>query len=47
MSDLDGVKKERPLTHDLIGSDKVDGTNVYRSNGDKIGTIERIMIDKY
>ncbi len=38
---------ERRETHDLIGSDKVDGTNVYRSNGDKIGTIERIMIDKY
>ena len=30
----------------LIGSDKVEGTNVYRSNGDKIGSIERIMIDK-
>jgi hypothetical protein len=38
---------ERRETHDLIGSDKVEGTNVYRSNGDKIGTIERIMIDKY
>jgi len=30
----------------LIGSDKVEGTPVYRSNGDRIGTIERIMIDK-
>jgi hypothetical protein len=30
----------------LIGSDKVEGTNVYRSNGDKVGQIERIMIDK-
>jgi hypothetical protein len=38
---------ERRETHDLIGSDKVVGTNVYRSNGDKIGQIERIMIDKY
>ena len=37
---------ERRETHDLIGSDKVEGTNVYRSNGDKIGAIERIMIDK-
>jgi len=30
----------------LIGSDKVDGTAVRRSNGDKVGTIERVMIDK-
>jgi PRC-barrel domain len=30
----------------LIGSDKVEGTDVYRSNGDKIGKIERVMIDK-
>jgi PRC-barrel domain len=33
-------------THSLIGSDRVEGTNVYRSNGDKIGSIERVMIDK-
>lgn len=33
-------------THDLIGSDKVEGTKVYRSNGDKIGQIERIMLEK-
>lgn len=33
-------------THDLIASDKVEGTNVYRSNGDHIGHIERVMIDK-
>ena len=26
----------------LIGSDKVEGTNVYRSNGDKVGQIERV-----
>ena len=37
---------ERRETHDLIGSDKVEGTNVYRSNGDKIGQIERIMLEK-
>jgi len=30
----------------LIGSDKVEGTSVYRANGDRIGTIERVMIDK-
>jgi len=30
----------------LIGSDKVEGTAVRRTDGDKIGTIERVMIDK-
>ncbi len=33
-------------TATLIGSDKVEGTAVYRSNGDKVGSIERVMIDK-
>jgi len=33
-------------TATLIGSDKVEGTPVYRSNGDKVGSIERVMIDK-
>jgi PRC-barrel domain len=33
-------------TTSLIGSDKVEGTPVYRSNGDKVGRIERVMIDK-
>jgi hypothetical protein len=33
-------------TSNLIGSDKVEGTPVYRSNGDRVGQIERIMIDK-
>src|SRR3954454_1375036 len=32
--------------HDLIGSDRVEGTNVYRSDGQKIGEIERVMLDK-
>ena len=30
----------------LIGSDKVEGTPVYRSNGERVGQIERVMIDK-
>lgn len=30
----------------LIGSDKVEGTAVYRSDGTKIGRIERVMIEK-
>ena len=40
---LDTSTRETPL---LISSDKVEGTAVYRSNGDKAGTIERVMIDK-
>lgn len=30
----------------LIGSDKVEGTDVYGANNEKIGSIERVMIDK-
>ena len=30
----------------LIASDKVEGTAVRRSDGDKLGTIQRVMIDK-
>jgi hypothetical protein len=30
----------------LIGSDKVDGTAVYGADGERIGSIERVMIDK-
>lgn len=30
----------------LIGSDKVEGTNVYGAGDDKVGSIERLMIDK-
>jgi PRC-barrel domain len=37
---------ERRETHELIGSDKVEGTAVYRSNGEKIGSIARVMIGK-
>jgi hypothetical protein len=37
---------ERRETHGLIGSDKVEGTAVYRPNGEKIGSIARVMIGK-
>lgn len=33
-------------TGNSIGSDKVEGTAVYGSDSNKIGTIERVMIDK-
>jgi hypothetical protein len=38
---------ETKETHSLIGSDKVEGnTSVYRSNGERIGKIPRVMIGK-
>jgi hypothetical protein len=33
-------------TGNLIGSDKVEGTAVYGADDQKIGSIERVMIDK-
>lgn len=42
MSDLPKAWSEAGL----IGSDEVEGTGVFRSNGEKLGTIERLMIDK-
>jgi hypothetical protein len=32
--------------HSLIASDRIEGTEVRRPNGDRIGHIERLMIDK-
>ena len=31
----------------VISSDKVEGTSVYNANGDKLGSIDDLMIDKY
>jgi sporulation protein YlmC with PRC-barrel domain len=31
---------------DVISSDDVEGTKVYNANGDKLGSIENLMIDK-
>jgi len=33
-------------SHSLIASDRVEGTPVRRTGGEKIGTIERLMVDK-
>ena len=41
-----GTSLEARETHALIGSDKVEGTAVYRSNGEKVGSIARVMIGK-
>src|SRR5439155_6909277 len=32
--------------HSLIPSDRVEGTPVCRSNGERVGSIQRVMIDK-
>src|SRR3981081_2986773 len=45
-TDAQGRTLDRRETASLIGSDKVEGTAVYRSNGDKVGQIERVLIDK-
>ena len=36
----------RRETVSLIGSDKVESTQVYRADDRKIGTVQRVMIDK-
>ena len=33
-------------TFELIGSDKVEGTAVYGADGNRIGSIERVMLGK-
>jgi hypothetical protein len=33
-------------THSLISADKVEGTAVYDPQGEKLGTVQTIMIDK-
>lgn len=40
------MAQETRETGNLIGSDKVEGTAVYGADGNKIGSIERVMIDK-
>jgi len=40
------VANEQRETTSLIGSDKVEGTAVYGSDEKRIGSIDRVMIDK-
>jgi hypothetical protein len=37
---------DRRETVSLIGSDKVDGTAVYGADDNRIGSVQRVMIDK-
>jgi hypothetical protein len=43
---IENTTLDKRETFALIGSDKVEGTAVYRSNGEKVGAIDRVMIDK-
>lgn len=43
---VEDTMAEQKETGNLIGSDKVEGTAVYGTGDEKIGSIERIMIDK-
>ena len=38
--------RERDSHNDLIGSDRVEGTSVYSTDGEKIGSIKTVMIGK-
>jgi PRC-barrel domain len=40
------MKTDATSTHNLIASDRVEGTPVRGTDGGTIGTIERVMIDK-
>jgi hypothetical protein len=45
-TDMPVTKAPTQPSHTLIASDRVEGTPVRRSDGTKIGTIQRLMIDK-
>jgi hypothetical protein len=46
MAIAETIAKPETKPHALIPSDRVEGTAVLRANGEKIGTIQRLMIDK-
>jgi hypothetical protein len=41
------MQTDATSTHNLIASDRVEGTPVRGTDGATIGTIERVMIDKF
>ena len=38
--------KSSTITSDVISSEKVEGTTVYNTAGDKLGSVDDLMIDK-
>jgi hypothetical protein len=39
-------RQARSTSSNVIAADKVEGTNVYNRAGDKLGTVDHVMIDK-
>ena len=46
MTTADTIAQSETKPHALIASDRVEGTAVCRVSGEKIGSIQRLMIDK-
>ena len=46
MTTADTIAQSETKPHALIASDRVEGTPVCRVSGEKIGTVQRLMIDK-
>jgi sporulation protein YlmC with PRC-barrel domain len=40
------MAKSSTITSDVISSDRVEGTAVYNTGGEKLGSVEELMIDK-
>src|SRR5207248_1151446 len=47
MTNVTGRPVEVDETNRLISSEKVDGTAVYNRQGDRLGTVHHLMIDKF
>ena len=44
--DTDDRAMARDESHDLIASDRVEGTSVYNREGERLGTISKFMVGK-
>ena len=43
---MQDTRGEPTTVHAMVASDRVEGTPVRRPNGEKVGEIKRVMIDK-
>jgi len=46
MVTAEAIARPETKPHALVASDRVESTAVFRPSGEKIGTIQRLMIDK-
>lgn len=44
--DRNGMSQSQTSFHDLIQSDRVEGTTVYNREGEKLGTVQRFLVEK-